>query len=177
MRVGEATALRWEDVDLEAGMARVYRTKTGGKPTDLELSTPIQRTLRDLRAERLRASMRQGRPDEDPLDGLVFTGKRGGAIHHGNFRYRVWAPSVRAAFGPGRHLTPHCLRHTWTSLHMARETPLKWIQEQGGWSSAKMLLDVYGHFMPRETRGYADRIAQLRDPDGPKEEVARKWVT
>jgi hypothetical protein len=34
-----------------------------------------------------------------------------------------------------------------------------WIQEQGGWSSAKILLDAYGHFMPSESRGYADQIA------------------
>ena len=38
---------------------------------------------------------------------------------------------------------------------MAAGTPLKWIQEQGGWRSAKMLLDTYGHFMPSEMRGYA----------------------
>lgn len=41
---------------------------------------------------------------------------------------------------------------------MARGTPLKWIQDQGGWSSAKVLLDTYGHFMPSESHGYADAI-------------------
>ena len=30
---------------------------------------------------------------------------------------------------------------------MARRTPLKWIQEQGGWTTAKVWLDTYGHFM------------------------------
>ena len=47
--------------------------------------------------------------------------------------------------------------------HMARGTNLKWIQAQGGWSSAKMLLDVYGHFMPTESAGYADALTA---PDG-----------
>ena len=41
---------------------------------------------------------------------------------------------------------------------MARGTPLKWIQDQGGWASAKVLLDTYGHFMPSESHGYADAI-------------------
>ena len=27
-----------------------------------------------------------------------------------------------------------------------------------GWASAKMLLDVYGHFMPTESAGFADAI-------------------
>jgi hypothetical protein len=29
-------------------------------------------------------------------------------------------------------------------------------EEQGGWTTAKVLLDTHGHFMPSESRGYAD---------------------
>ena len=47
---------------------------------------------------------------------------------------------------------------------MARGTNLKWLQAQGGWASAKMLLDVYGHFMPAETYGFSDAIST--SPDG-----------
>lgn len=39
-----------------------------------------------------------------------------------------------------------------------------WIQQIGGWASAKLLLNVYGHFIPTETEGYADNLAS---PDGP----------
>ncbi len=53
----------------------------------------------------------------------------------------------------------------------AAGTPIHWIQEQGGWSSAKELLDTYGHFMPREMQGYADRIAQMASPNGPTEKL------
>jgi len=48
---------------------------------------------------------------------------------------------------------------------MARSTPLKWIQEQGGWTTAKLLLDTYGHFMPSETHGFADALSAA--PNGP----------
>ena len=48
---------------------------------------------------------------------------------------------------------------------MARSTPLKWIQEQGGWTTAKLLLDTYGHFMPSETQGFADALSAA--PNGP----------
>ncbi len=61
-------------------------------------------------------------------------------------------------------MTPHCLRHTFASLHIARGTNLLWIQEAGGWASAKMLLDVYGHFMPTESAGFADAITAPNDP-------------
>ena len=45
---------------------------------------------------------------------------------------------------------------------MARETNLKWIQTMGGWASAKMLLDLYGHFLPTESTGYADALSVPR---------------
>jgi len=49
---------------------------------------------------------------------------------------------------------------------MARGTPLKWIQEQGGWTTAKVLLDTYGHFMPTESHGFADALAVPPDGSG-----------
>jgi hypothetical protein len=34
------------------------------------------------------------------------------------------------------------------------------VQERGGWTTAKVLFDVYGHFLP-EAHGYADRFTAL----------------
>jgi hypothetical protein len=42
---------------------------------------------------------------------------------------------------------------------LARSTNIKWIQAQGGWASAKGLLDTYGHYLPTETTGYADALS------------------
>ncbi len=69
------------------------------------------------------------------------------------------ASSDRQAFGEGRRFTAHGLRHTWATLHLAAGTPIKWIQAQGGWSSAKLLLDTYGHFIPREMSGFENVLA------------------
>lgn len=154
-RIGEAIALRWADVDLEIGVARIFRQKTGGEPTDAELS------------DRLRAALAKRRPDVHPPDALVFPSRTGGHLDAENFRRRVWSGIIGDAI-PGRALTPHCLRHTWASLHLARGTPIKWVQEQGGWASSKMLLDVYGHFMPREMRGFSNVLGgppDLTRPD------------
>jgi hypothetical protein len=76
----------------------------------------------------------------------------------------VFFPAGAKALGEGRHVSPHSLRHTWASLHMARGTPLKWIQNQGGWTTAKLLLDCYGHFMPSESRSYADALTASNAP-------------
>ncbi len=34
----------------------------------------------------------------------------------------------------------------------------------GGWSSAKLLLDLYGHFLPTESTGFADAIGGPKRP-------------
>jgi len=70
---------------------------------------------------------------------------------HANFRNKVFNPVVREALGERRH-------HTWATLHLSRGTPLKWIQAQGGWTIAKVLLDTYGHWPPTESRGFVDAL-------------------
>ncbi len=154
-RVSEAFALRWSDVDLEAGLATIeasidFQGKRGPtktrKPRSVELST------------RLREALSQYRPDVFGDDSFAFPSQTGSAMEYQNFRSRVFNRIVRRAFAQGRRVTPHCLRHTFASLHIARGTNLLWIQEAGGWASAKMLLDVYGHFMPTESAGFADAI-------------------
>jgi len=74
------------------------------------------------------------------------------------FRSKVFFPLIKEALGEGRHHRPHDLRHTWASLHLSRGTPIKWVQAQGGWTTAKVLLDIYADYMPEETRGFADRL-------------------
>ncbi len=37
-------------------------------------------------------------------------------------------------------------------------TNLKWVQNMGGGSSAKLRINLYGHFLPTESMGFADAI-------------------
>jgi integrase len=146
-RIGEGVAVQHRDLHLAHRVARIRRslssgvnlgpTKTGRERV-VELSSRIMEVLAP-RASAIPAS-----------EELLFPNSRGGYIHASPFRSRIWKPLVERAFGPDRKFTPHGLRHTWASLHMARGTPLKWIQAQGGWTTATLLLDVYGHFLPSE---------------------------
>lgn len=172
-RIGEATALRWIDVDLEAGTARISRSFSSGKvlgPTKTGRARTVELS------SRLRALLVPNLPKvwPPPEDKLVFPNLSGGMLFPKFFREKVFAKIARKALGDGRRFTPHGLRHTWASLHMARGTPLKWIQEQGGWTTAKVLLDTYGHFMPTESRGFADALSATSDgpPAAPAERAA-----
>ena len=103
-------------------------TKTGKQRT-VELSSRLREVLAEIQ------------PDLFADETLVFPSETGGPIDPHNFRSRVFYPIVRKVLGRGRRFTPHGLQHTFASLHLARGTNLKWIQAQGGWASAKVLLD------------------------------------
>jgi len=116
-------------------------------------------------------------------DALVFPSEAGGLLDPHNFRERVFRRAVAKALGAGRRFTPHGLRHTFASLHMARGTNPKRIQARSGWASAKLLLDTCGHFLPTETTGYADALSgdpgrpytapRVREPKKPRCVVRR----
>jgi len=161
VRLGEATALRWIDVDLEARVARIRRSYSDGghlSPTKTGRERVVELS------SRLVAALAPLRPDVFGDESLVFPDEDGGFIDPQNFRARVFRKLVERELGKGRDFTPHGLRHTFASLHLARGTNLKWIQAMGGWASAKLLLDLYGHHLRTENAGYADVLSQA--PNG-----------
>lgn len=95
LRVSEAIALRWEQVDLKAGLLHVNRLKNGVASTH-PLRGPELRLLRWLR---------RGYP-EGPY---LFTSERGGPMTSSNVRKLV----SRAGQAAGLPFTvhPHMLRH------------------------------------------------------------------
>lgn len=147
MRWGEATALRWRDLDLNARppSARVSRAWKRGETTR-EIGAPKTRKSRRTVhiPERVAALLRphQGSPDD-----LVFTGPHGGAVHHQAFHPRVWRPAVTAAdFGKRPRI--HDLRHTAASQMLARGVPINVVQRQLGHESITTTVDTYGHMVP-----------------------------
>ena len=65
----------------------------------------------------------------------------------------------------------------FASVHLAFGTNINWLQNMGGWASAKLLLNLYGHFLPTESTGFGDVIggskrqytAVAESPDAPNE--------
>ncbi len=160
-RLGEASALRWIDVDLDSGVTRIARSFSDGQ----FLSSPKTGKERTVElSDQLRETLSAIRPDLFGDETLVFPNKSGSFIDPHNFRDRVFRRVTRKVLEPGRSFSPHGLRHTFASLHMARGTNLKWIQSMGGWSSAKLLLDLYGHYLKTESSGFADAISAPRRP-------------
>jgi integrase len=53
-------------------------------------------------------------------------------------------------------VTFHTMRHSWASWHIQAETPIKLLQELGGWATLEMPLR-YAHLSPGHLANYADR--------------------
>jgi integrase len=183
MRLGEAIALRWGDVDFHGGFIDVERaygrgsltTPKNGRARRVLMSPQLIETLRALKAERFpepeadrsgKVVQLGSRRDAEAIAGaLVFPNGGGGFIDDHNLRRRVWAPLLEAA--ELRHVRIHDLRHTYASLMMEAGKELHFVQEQLGHHSPAFTLSVYGHLLPR------DRRSEVACLDDEPEEVAR----
>lgn len=103
LRVGELVALRWEQVDLEAGLLHVRRLKRG-LPSTHPLCGPELRALRRLRREQRADSA------------YVFTTERKGPLTTAAVRKLVTRIGQAAGFPFPVH--PHMLRHA-TGFYLA----------------------------------------------------------
>ncbi len=166
LRRGEALALHWRDVDLDAASARVRwtlsRTSKGleiGEPkTERSRRTvPLPRSaVATLRTHWLRqTSERQAAGPAWTDCGLVFTTEIGTPLEPRNVLRRFDALARKAGL-EGVHL--HTLRHSAASFLLAAGTHTKVVQEHLGHSSYAITADVYSHVGPTQAREAADRL-------------------
>src|SRR5215204_2974339 len=142
LRAGELMALRWEDVDLAAGVIHVERSYD---PKEREIVQTKNRQLRDVPVigalrEYLVAHKLQARPGV----ALVFPRRDGGHFTATNVRSRALTAWKHAGLQP---ITLHECRHSFASLMIASQVNAKALSEFMGHSSIEMTFDRYGHLM------------------------------
>lgn len=162
LRIGEATALRVEDLDLLRGKVNVTKAFSevrgrlilGPTKTGANRSVSLPKFLREEVAAHLAAFPAAS-------DGLVFTGPEGGPLHRSNFRLRVWGPALRAAEIADPRPRVHDLRHTAAALAIAAGGHPKEIQALLGHSSITVTLDRYGHLFPSLDERMNERLEEV----------------
>jgi integrase len=161
LRRGELQALRWDDVDLEAGVIRVGRSwdRVAGEITPKSLagerSVPVPTRLGAI----LRAHGERQDRDER---GLVFGVEEGRPFDPANGRRlarRIWE---QAGLEP---LTMHGCRHAYASLMIAAGVNAKALSEFLGHSSITVTIDRYGHLLPGSQRTAADQLDRFLDTE------------
>ncbi len=168
LRRGEALALRWGDIDLEAGRLSVRRslvpegktvavhepkTARGRRVVALDPETVV--VLKGLAARQLADQA----ASEDWTDaGLAFTGEGGQALHPWLVS-RLFQAAVKHAMLPRIRL--HDLRHTHATLALQAGIHPKVVAERLGHATVSITLDTYSHAIPAMQEEAAARIAGL----------------
>jgi integrase len=170
MRIGEACALRWADLDLEAGSLHVRQTlkPVPGKGLMLgEVKTEHSRrrivlapaTVQALRVHQQRqAFLRKLAGDAWQEHGLVFCTRAGGPLGIGSVTFAK--DRALAAAGLPRVRT-HDLRHTAATYLLSQGVHPRVVQDLLGHSTITLTMDTYSHVLPslhQEVAGLMDSL-------------------
>jgi integrase len=143
LRVGEAIALEWRDVDWDGSALEVSRaakgntvgTTKGDRPRSVMVAPYLLELLHQHRS--IQASSQR-------LSRLVFLSPQGCMLNRDNVRRRGHEPAVRDARLGGK-LRVHDLRHTAATLWLAAGESIYFVQQQLGHADIQTTIDLYGH--------------------------------
>lgn len=170
LRRGELLGLRWQDLDLESGVLRVFQSaqwisgqgwsfrepKTRSSRRSVALGRTIIAELTEHRKRQLEQRLKLGSVYAD-LD-LVFSTALGTPIDPSNLR-REWERIRRAADLPS--LRFHDLRHVHASLMLLRGVHPKVVAERLGHADVGITMNTYSHILPNLQEEAAADLDQL----------------
>ena len=161
LRLGEALALKWADIDFEGRFITVERgfsrgkieTPKNGKSRKVDMSKQLSVTLAGLK------HCRKIEADEKGWDGIpdwIFVTNKGTPLNSSNWRNRVFNKALEKAGLRKIHI--HDLRHTFASLLIQNNESLAYVRDQLGHHSIKITVDIYGHLAPEGKKEAVDKL-------------------
>ena len=169
LRQGEALGLRWEDVDLHAGVLAVRQTlecagteprfgepKTTRSRRTISMPGIVADALRRHRTRQLEDRLAAGARWRDC--GLVFTTTIGTPIDKSGL-HKDFKAILRTAGLPD--IRYHDLRHTAATLLLAQGVDPRTIMETLGHSQISLTLNTYAHVMPALQRDAAAKMDEI----------------
>jgi integrase len=156
LRRGELQGLKWDDLDLEAGMLQVRRTLSepkggyifeapkSGKGRSIRLTRKATLALREHRKRQLEERIQKAGLWQE--QGLVFPSGVGTPLSGGNLNRTFKATLQRAGLPKSTRF--HDLRHTCATLLLKQGVNPKFVQELLGHADISLTLNVYSHVLP-----------------------------
>lgn len=143
MRKGELLALTWDKIDLKNKTITINKSLFNGKLQDPKTKTSIRKI--DI-VDELASALKEHKRNTSKLTKFVFHNANGKHLDPDNIVKRRFYPLLKKA--ELKRVRFHDLRHTYASLLISQNLPIKYIQRQMGHSSIQVTLDRYGHLMP-----------------------------
>jgi integrase len=168
VRRGEALALSWDRVDLDAGTLTVAATlgrigkrlvirqpKTTRSRREIPLFPAMVTMLRRHRIAQKEERLRAG--DQWTESGLVFTTALGRPIEPGNMLSRIKKAAAKAGV---EDVKVHTLRHSAAVAWLESGVHIKAVSDLLGHSSIAVTGDVYGHTSDTAARAAIDTLGE-----------------
>jgi len=163
MRQGELFALRWTDIDFEAGAVSVTKTleEIKGKLRIKQPKTSGSRRRVTLPKFALAAlhEHRKAMVAEGYARSPVFCDTEGGWLRKSNFRRRTYLPLLKKAEVP--KLRFHDMRHAQATFLLLKGVHPKVVSERLGHANIQVTLNSYSHVMPSLEKEAADKLDEL----------------
>ena len=149
-RFGEATALTWDDLDLDADTPTIRIDKAWRRigSWEHEIRSPKSPTSkRTVAITKTLATALKNAPRRH--EKYVFPGPAGGQLFSADFHKKAWKIALAAVGDKLRKKPrPHDLRHTHASWLLAEGVPIFVVSRRLGHASTEITTRVYGHIMP-----------------------------
>jgi integrase len=167
LRQGEVLGLRWQDVDLAAGVVRVTYAlqRVDGKLQLVDVKSKTSHraiklgavAAQALRAHHARQADESGRVTWLPF-GLVFTGAHGLPLDGTALTKRFQALLQRVGLP---RLRFHDLRHSSASLLLSQHIPARVVMERLGHSTITLTMNTYSHVIAELNQEAADAMDRV----------------
>lgn len=161
VRIGEALALQWGDIDFAGRFIEVKRSIVRGrismpknnKSRRVDMSLQLTEALKAYRVESKKKGFSLGLGDETEY---IFTNEAGKPVDVNNWRRRVFNKALEKA--GVRRIRIHDLRHTYATLRISKGDNIGDVANQLGHHSVKLTLDTYYHWMPGKKKSEVDAL-------------------
>lgn len=174
LRLGEALALRWDDVGLGGVALSVTGTlhRLDGRPVVTAPKTasaertvilPPAAVAALTRQKAQQAALSAGKVPE-----FVFTGQNGQPLHPSTVQHAMRRECDRLGLPP---VTPHGLRHLHASLLIGSGIPVTAVSARLGHANPQITLALYAHALPGQDVAAAQAIGQVLAPAESRDEV------
>lgn len=165
LRLGEAIAIQFSDIDFNSKyiwVKRSYRrgrftAPKNGKTRKVDMSDQLTDVLKSLMTAKKKEALRSGSGE---IDDLVFT--QDGKIMEQNYVRKIHNRILRKA--ELRKIRQHDIRHSYASLLLTQGESPVYVKEQLGHHSIQMTVDIYGHLIPSSNRQAVNRLDDLSAP-------------
>lgn len=150
LRIGEALALRWENVDVENKLLNIHHTLNfhASVSDDRKLLSP--KTIYSYRTISINdrcIEILKHFQEKNPNVEFLFLNNKGNILDKNNLNF-VFKKLCQECFGERaeeRKYSLHMLRHSHITLLVEMNIPIKVIMERVGHANEKMILQVYSH--------------------------------